>query len=175
GGELWDKAVASFRQAGEQAVARSAYREATTAFEQALIALQHLPDSRDTRAQAIDLRLAMREALFPLGELGRLLVSLQEAEGLAETLGDPHRLGWVAVYLLAQFGQVCDPDRALASGQHALAIATALGEVGLTATAQYYLGNVYRSMGAYRQAIELMQQNVACLHGALLYERFGLH
>jgi tetratricopeptide (TPR) repeat protein len=174
-GELWDKAVASFRQAGSQALARSAYREAAAAFEQALGALQHLPDSRDVRAQAIDLRLALRNALFPLGELGRLLVSLQEAEVLAEALGDPHRLGWVAVYLLAHFGQVCDPNHALASGQRALAIAAALGEVGLTVAAQYYLGNVYRSLGAYRQAIELMQQNVACLHGTLLHERFGLH
>ena len=59
-GELWDKALAYFRQAGEQVVARSAYREAVAAFEQALVALQHLPDSRDTREQAIDLRLALR-------------------------------------------------------------------------------------------------------------------
>ena len=56
-GELWDKAVAYFRQAGAQALARSAYREAMTSFEQALGALQHLPDSHDTRVQAIDLRL----------------------------------------------------------------------------------------------------------------------
>jgi tetratricopeptide (TPR) repeat protein len=174
-GEQWEQAITYFRQAGEQALARSAHREAVAAFEQALGALQHLPDNRDTRAQAIDLRLALRNALYPLGELGRLLVSLQEAEVLAEALGDPHRLGWVAVYLLAHFGQVCDPDHALASGQRALAIAAPLGEVGLAVAAQYYLGNVYRSMGAYSQAIELMQQNVACLHGVLLQERFGLH
>ena len=54
-------------------------------------------------------------------------------------------------------------------------MAAALGEVGLTVEAQYYLGHVYRSLGAYRQAIELLQQCVASLHGALLYERFGLH
>src|SRR5262249_20099710 len=48
-GELWDKAVASFRQAGAQALAHSAYREAVAAFEQALEALRHLPESRDTR------------------------------------------------------------------------------------------------------------------------------
>ena len=43
-GEQWDKAVAYFRQAGEQALARSAYREAVAAFEQALGAVQHLPE-----------------------------------------------------------------------------------------------------------------------------------
>src|SRR5215471_10038094 len=67
-GELWDKALAYFRQAGEQAVARSAHREAVAAFEQALIAVQHLPDSRDTHEQAIDLRLALRQTLRPLDD-----------------------------------------------------------------------------------------------------------
>ena len=38
-GEVWDKAVAYGRQAGTRAMARSAYREAVTAFEQALVAL----------------------------------------------------------------------------------------------------------------------------------------
>ena len=78
-GEQWKQAVTYFQQAGEQAVARSAHREAVAAFEQALGALQHLPDSRDTHAQAIDLRLDLRTALYPLGELGRVRVCLQDA------------------------------------------------------------------------------------------------
>jgi tetratricopeptide (TPR) repeat protein len=173
-GELWDKAVAYFHQAGAQALARSANREAMTSFEQALGALRHLPDSHDTRVQAIDLRLALRNALWILGELERLFVHLQEAEVLAEALGDPHRLGWVSVYLLAHFAQVCDPDRALTSGQRALAMATTLGELGLTVAVQHYLGGVYRSLGDYRRAVECFQKNVASLHGTLLQERFGL-
>jgi class 3 adenylate cyclase len=41
-GEVWDKALAYCRQAGEKAVARSAYREAVGYFERALSALPHL-------------------------------------------------------------------------------------------------------------------------------------
>ena len=67
------------RQAGTNAITHSAYREAVTYFEQALSALQRLPASPDTHAQAIDLRLDLRSALFPLGELERILVCLQEA------------------------------------------------------------------------------------------------
>jgi hypothetical protein len=52
-------------QAGEKAVARSAHHEAVMYFEQALRALSHLPKTRDTREQAIDLRLALRSALLP--------------------------------------------------------------------------------------------------------------
>jgi predicted ATPase len=48
-GELWNEALAYLRQAGEQAVARSAYREAVAAFEQALATIQHLPESHATR------------------------------------------------------------------------------------------------------------------------------
>ena len=78
-GEVWDKAVAYCRQAGTKAMTHSAYREAVTYFEQALGALQRLPERPDTQAQAIDLRLDLRSALFPLGELERIFVYLQEA------------------------------------------------------------------------------------------------
>jgi tetratricopeptide (TPR) repeat protein len=174
-GEQWDKAVAYFRQAGEQALARSAYREAMAAFEQALGAVQHLPDNRALLAQTIDLRLALRNALWPLGELERNFVSLQDAQTRAEILGDQHRLGWVAAYLLAHFVQVCDPDRALASGQRALAIAADLGDVGLTVTVQGYVGLAYRSVGDYPRAVEYLHKNVVALQGASHQERFGLH
>jgi hypothetical protein len=62
-------------------------------------ALPHLPETRDTREQAIDLRLALRSALRPLGDYGRMLTALREAEALAEDLDDPHRLGQVLVFL----------------------------------------------------------------------------
>jgi tetratricopeptide (TPR) repeat protein len=54
-------------------------------------------------------------------------------------------------------------------------MAAAMGEVGLTVAAQYYLGHLYHGLGDYRQAIVCMQQNVASLHGTLRWERFGLH
>jgi DNA-binding winged helix-turn-helix (wHTH) protein/tetratricopeptide (TPR) repeat protein len=168
------RAVHYLRQAGDNAVARSAYREAVAYYEQALVAVVHLPDSRDTQEQAIDLRLALRNVLWTLGELEQLFVTLQEAAELAETLGDPHRLGWVSVYLLAHFSQVGDPDRALAAGQRALALATALEETSLTVVTQHYLGGVYRSLGDYRRAVECYQTNIACLDGALRQECLGL-
>ena len=83
-GEVWDKAVAYCRQAGAKAAARSAYREAVAYFEQALAALRHLPESRETLEQAIDLRLDLRNALIALGELGAIFDHLREAETLAD-------------------------------------------------------------------------------------------
>jgi predicted ATPase len=98
-GERWDKALAYGRQAGEKALARSAHREAVGYFEQALSVLPHLPETRETREQAIDLRLAMDSALRPSGDARRILALLREAEALAEALDDPHRLGQVCILL----------------------------------------------------------------------------
>ena len=68
-GEVWEKAVTYLRQAGAKALAHSAYREAVTCFEQALTALHPLPDTHEKVERAIDLRLDLRQSLFPLGEL----------------------------------------------------------------------------------------------------------
>jgi hypothetical protein len=100
---LWDKAVTYCQQAGAKALARWAYRETVGAFEQALEALAHLPESRHTLEQAIDLRLALRTALYPSGDWERILAHLREAEALAlrnrAALDDPRRLGQVLVSL----------------------------------------------------------------------------
>src|SRR6516225_4268507 len=47
-GELWEKAVAYLRQAGLRAMARGANHEAVAHLEQALGALSHLPETRQT-------------------------------------------------------------------------------------------------------------------------------
>jgi hypothetical protein len=73
-------------------LAHSAYREAVSWFEQALTALHPLPDTRQKIERGIDLRLDIRQSLFPLGELTTALRYLREAEELARTLDDPRRL-----------------------------------------------------------------------------------
>ena len=72
---------------GQGGMARSAHREAVAYFEQALVALAHLPERRDTLEQAIDLRFDLRNALLPLGDQARIFDHLREAETLAQVLG----------------------------------------------------------------------------------------
>src|SRR5262249_56184954 len=97
-GEVWGKALVYCRQAGEKAMAQSAHHEAVGYFEQALSTLPHLPETREPREQAIDLRLALRSALRPLGDFRRMLATLREAEALAVALDDPHSLGPVSPF-----------------------------------------------------------------------------
>jgi class 3 adenylate cyclase/tetratricopeptide (TPR) repeat protein len=172
-GEVWDKTLVYFRQAGEKAMTRSAHREAVEYFEQALSALPQLPETRAMREQAIDLRLALRSALSPSGDVGRILAYLREAEALAEALNDPRRLGQVSFYLALHFRNRGTYDQAIAAGQRALVLATADGDVVLHALAHLYLGLAYLAQGDYRQALDCYGQTVAFFDGARGRERFG--
>jgi class 3 adenylate cyclase/tetratricopeptide (TPR) repeat protein len=172
-GEVWDKVLAYGRQAGEKALARSAHREAVEYFEQALSALPHLPDTHETREQGIDLRLALRTALRPFGEFGRILAALREAEALAEALDDPHRLGQVCRFLSAHFSLLGEYDQAITAAQRVLAITAASGDVVLHALANRYLGEAYQAQGDYRAAIACFRKTEVSLEGAWRQERFG--
>ena len=68
----------------------------------------------------------MRSSLQPLGEQAKILGRMREAEVLAESLDDQHRLGQVSAYLSGYFIQAGDePIQAIENGQRALAIAGA--------------------------------------------------
>jgi tetratricopeptide (TPR) repeat protein len=172
-GEVWDKALAYCRQAGEKALARSAYREAVEYCEQALSALVRLPEQRETRAQAIDLWLTLRYALRPLGEFERVLTCLRQAEALAATLDDPRRLGQVSLMLSAHCRIMGAHEQAIAAGERALALATSSGDAVLHALANYYVGMVYHAQGDYHRASACLRQSVASLAGAQRRERLG--
>jgi class 3 adenylate cyclase/tetratricopeptide (TPR) repeat protein len=172
-GEVWEKALTYCRQAGEKALTRSAYREAVGSFEQALSALPHLPETRDTREQAIDLRLALRTALLPSNDSGRILVHLREAEALAVAINDHRRLGQISGFLSVYFRNIGSYDQAIAAAQSSLARATAAGDTIVSALANLFLGATYWAQGGYREAIDCLGQTVASLHGAQRRERLG--
>jgi predicted ATPase len=159
-GEVWDKAVTYCQQAGARAHDRTAFREAVAAFDQAFQALAHLPESSDSRELAIELRLAVDLPLRALGENGRRLALLGEAEALARALDDRARLGRV----LARIAQVRritgDADGAMAAGQQALELAAALGDSALQVEVSHRLGQVYYAIGDFGRTAELLRWNV---------------
>jgi class 3 adenylate cyclase/tetratricopeptide (TPR) repeat protein len=171
--EVWDKALRYFQQAGEKAMARSAHREAVGSFEQALSALQHLPETHEARVQAIDLRLALRSALRNLNDFERMLAYLPEAESLAAALDDSHRLGLISSFLSQHFRMLGAHDQAVAAAQRALALTTADGDGILHALANLYLGRAYKEQGDYRRAVDCMRQIVSSLDEARHRERLS--
>jgi class 3 adenylate cyclase/tetratricopeptide (TPR) repeat protein len=173
-GERWAKAVAYLQQAGAKAAARSAHREAVAYFEEALAALGHLPESRDSLEQAIDLRFDLRNSLYPLGERERVYAYLQEAETLAGALEDSRRLGWVSIGMSNYAWLMGDPDRAVEAGERARGIASPLEDVALQVETTYRLGQAYWALGDYRRATEFLTQTAEPLQGEQIHERFGL-
>jgi tetratricopeptide (TPR) repeat protein len=143
-------------------------------YEQALSVLPHLPETRATHEQAIDLRLALRTALRPLGDLGHMLAVLRQAEALAAALDDHHRLGQIAGLLSVHFRIMGAIDQAIVAGQRALALATASGDAVLHALANLRLGQVYYGQDDYRRAIDYFRQAAAFFDGTRRRERFGL-
>jgi class 3 adenylate cyclase/tetratricopeptide (TPR) repeat protein len=168
-----DQALPYWQRAGQRALERSAHREAKECFEQALRALSHLPETRATREQAIDLRLALRSALLPAGDYGRTLEVLHEAESLAVALDDSRRLGRVLGYLAIHCNQQGVYDQACAIAQRVLALATAAGNAVQQALTNDNLGTANRAQGNYRQAIAYCGQTAAFFDGARCFEHFG--
>jgi DNA-binding SARP family transcriptional activator len=170
--EIWGKAATYLRQAGIQAVARSAYSEATAFFTQALGALRRLPATRETTELTIDIRLDIRNALIVLSEWTRMGDHVHEAERLARTLGDQHRLGRIANFMVNQCMFTGDYDGAVRFGGEALGIARTLGDRSIEVTATTNLGSTYSARGEFSDAAAFLERNVA-LEGDLRFERFG--
>ncbi len=158
--ELWDSALRYCREAGARAFTRSAHRGAAAYFQQALVALEHLPSTRERMEQAIDLRLELRHALSPLGEYRQMLDALGEAERLAESLGDQRRHGAIASFLCNAFTLRGDFAKAVEHGERAVRIATSLEDHAREAVATATLALAYYGAGQLRRAAEAGKRTI---------------
>jgi len=172
-GELWAQAVTYLRQAGTRAAARSVNREAIERFQEALVALGHLPEGSGTYEQAIDIRVEIRHCLLLLGDHEKIFEYLKEAAALAERLGDQRRLGWVSSYMAHHWWYSGDPDLAIDSGRRALAIADAVHEPVLQVLTNFHVGQAHHALGEYRRAVAFFAQTVTSPECEILAERFG--
>ncbi len=160
GGE-WDKAVRYGREAAMKAVRRSTNQEATAYVEQALDALDRLPESQRTREMAVDLRLDLYVTLLPLDQLRSLLERLREAETLAKELEDPERLGWARLHICHVGGLLAEDLRPMADlAQDVVAIARGLGIQRMEADAYLWAGCWAYALGEHRRAVDLLLKGV---------------
>jgi tetratricopeptide (TPR) repeat protein len=162
-GEVWDAAVVYLRRAGERALRSSANREAAKFFEQGLGALRHLPPTPPRLEQAVDIRLALRDALWALAELPQIHDHLREAEALAAALGDRRREGWIACYLCQYFWSIVRLDAALEAGERALGLAESLPAPALLAETSFYLGLVHLARGDAARAATVLSADLQTL------------
>jgi class 3 adenylate cyclase/tetratricopeptide (TPR) repeat protein len=173
-GELWEKAAAYARQAGDRAAALCVDGEAVEHYERVTEALTRLPITPERVRDAIDVRLALRAPLWRGGQLERLLDVFREAETLGTQHGDTDRLDAVYSFFVQYYWAKAEYDRAIGYGERCVEAGARRGDVGLEVTGRYYLGSSYRAQGRFRLAIEQYRAIVAQLEGARETERFGL-
>jgi len=157
GAELWFEAVAYLQEAAAKATSRSANREAVTFLEQALAALGHLAESRETFAQAIDVRLDLRPPLLQLGRLEDIHRLSEEAATMAAQIGDEARQARAYSYLINYYYLRGEPTLALEYGERCLGIAEHLGDRVLVSIARRYMGHAFHALGQGRQAVRALQ------------------
>jgi tetratricopeptide (TPR) repeat protein len=175
GAERWEEAARYFRLAGAKAFDRSALAQAADAFEQALDAIGRLPETPERLEETVDLRLELRNAVWPIGRLDRALDSLRGAQALAERLGDRRRLGRVLTNLAGYFSLTGDPGRAIETAGEALAIASNVDDLGLGVSAENILAWGHLTAGDFRQAVEIYRRVIATFEGPLAQELLTTH
>jgi tetratricopeptide (TPR) repeat protein len=173
--EHWVPASRLLRQAGDRARERSANREAATLYEQALVALSHLPEGPDRAREALEIRWRLRLALIPLADLRSILPHLQAMDADATSLGDER---WRAL-TLAWRGEClrADGDHAAAAtaGERALGMLRShkVDAVALAA-ASFQLAVTYHALGRHRAAARLLQESVTPLRAVPLEQQIRI-
>jgi class 3 adenylate cyclase/tetratricopeptide (TPR) repeat protein len=173
-GQMWEEAAQYARQAGLKAAARKANREAVAMFEQALTAVENVPNGLREAGLAIDLRFDLKNALVLLGELRGVFALLDEAERLARAADDTGRVGWSLMhqghssYMAGNFARVGE------LAQTTLRIAGTVHDAALEVGTNYYLAHASFNLGDYPTAVQIFQRTVAAIPNESAGERFGL-
>ncbi len=174
-GEVWEPCARYLRQAAQNAYARSANVEASRLYEQALDALASAPTSRATLELRVDLCLDLRNSLLLIGEIGKILAYLTEAESFAAELGDLRRVARLESSLSHAYWVTGDAPRALQHAELAGQHAEALGDSLLAIPAHYHVALIMKDLGRFPEASQRLQALIVGLGEDRRHERFGLN
>ena len=172
-GELWEEAARYGERAGHIAAERSASAEAGVCFDQAIAALERLPESRERLAQVFELRRLRVAHHVALGERDAYLRCSEEVVRLAERLGDDRALAITFALRANALWFAGDNRRALEAGSQAVARIEVVGDRIHMIHAHVNLGTICVSVGAHRRAVGLLSRALELLHPDLERDRLG--
>lgn len=170
----WAKAFTYNREAAKKAHGRSAYVATIDRFEDALTALDHLPEGEARLADKMDVRLEMRTALWPLGRHDELEKRVLEAGDLAEQANDTARLAKVHDYLTAHYWQAGEHGRAIEHGEKGISLAQEADDFSVRVTTMLHLGIAFNARGEFQRQVELHRQVAKELTGPVAYRHHGM-
>lgn len=155
-GQQWDRAVSYFRTAAAQAIRRAASRNAVQHLERALEAAGHF--SVEERASLeIDLRVELRHALTPLGQVKKTLENLAIAEALAARLEDRPRLARIVSFTANCLVNQARYAEALATGDRALQMTRELHDHSLEITTRMFMARARLARAEFPEAVKILQ------------------
>src|SRR5262249_29691742 len=140
-----------------------ALMDARSWFEEALGALEALPESQSTLEKGFEIRFELRPVLMLLGQFQRMRECLSEAEVLAQRLNDDRRRGQVCARMTNVHFLFGELDEAFGTAGRALEIAGRMGDLRLRIQAMNLLAQTHLRRGDYEQAVELASSNLAAL------------
>jgi len=155
--------VPYLRSAAARAIRRAASRIAVEHLEKALKAAENLSDEERPTVK-LDLRIELRHALTPLGQVQRTLENLGAAEALAAEIGDRPRLGRIVSFTANCLLIQARHAEALATGARALAIAQELRNESLEIATRIYMARARLARGECGEAIEMLQETIRALN-----------
>jgi class 3 adenylate cyclase/predicted ATPase len=165
-GEVWEKAATYLHQAGRKAAACSANREAAHYFQQALEALEHLPEDRKTLEQAIDIRVDLGPVLRTIkrGSAPEVEQTYTQARELCRRLGDTPQLFPVLWGLCRVHHSGGEFHKARELGEQLLSLAQSMQDPALILEAHHTQWSTLFSLG------ELVSVKEHCERGRALYD-----
>jgi class 3 adenylate cyclase/predicted ATPase len=160
---LIEQAVPYWQQAGQRAIARSAYMEAMTHLRQGLEMLQTLPETPERTQREVDMLIALGASLATTkGETApEVEQTFIRAQYLCQHLDDPHQLFRVLRGLWRSYFVRAELQTAHALGKELLALAQHVQDPMMLVAAHLPLGNTLYQLGAVASAHTHFAQGIA--------------
>src|SRR5262249_31948227 len=124
--------------------------------------------SRDVVERTVDLCLALRPCVTPLGDMKRLLAAARRAAPLIASLDNPRRVALVDCHQAAALTNLGRTQEALPLASQALSVANSLDDKLLHVTAWFVLGMTQVRDGVFRDATESFEHERSLSHEGFL-------
>ena len=172
--ERWEKSVHYAEAAVTKALDRSAFNDAGLLLRDAITSLEHLPATLDTQRARIDARLRMRVvATGGTVTFTDAAEMLDEAEPIAEEIGDTERLYLIRLNRAWIAGMTGGYERALVSADQARSLAPELGDHYFEAEALLAKAQALTYAGRFREAEAILTSDLDYWTGSLRFEQRG--
>lgn len=172
-GEVWDRAARLSTRAGSRASGRSAWHDAVRFHDQSLACLAKLPETPETLALGIDVRLALRVALAPLMQQARMVAVVEEASVLADRLGDLTRIVRVDINRCLTLSQDGKLAQAILAGRRAQRAARTLGDPSAQLSCAFALGQTLWFSGDFTEGLAVMEECLPLVRGQMRLHNAG--